>query len=96
MQKSEPFKKKYIFRGGIMLVHDHKTKKSEVIDFMEMATSAADPDFFKGDRSLLEKVSIGKIFVHQLQINKWTDIKFWMNLSFTSQKYMYHTFASTL
>lgn len=49
-----------------MLVHDHKTKKSEVIDFMEMATSAADPDFFKGDRSLLEKVSIGKIFVRQL------------------------------
>lgn len=49
-----------------MLVHDHKTKKSEVIDFMEMATSAADPDFFKRDRSLLEKVSIGKIFVHQL------------------------------
>lgn len=66
MQKSEPFKKNNIFRGGIMLVHDHKTKKSEVIDFMEMATSAADPDFFKGDRSLLEKVSIGKIFVHQL------------------------------
>lgn len=47
--------------GGIMLVHDHKTKKSEVIDFMEMATSAADPDFFKGDRSLLEKgvLSVG-------------------------------------
>lgn len=47
-----------------MLVHDHKTKKSEVIDFMERATSAADPDFFKGDRTLLEKVSSEQIFVH--------------------------------
>lgn len=73
-----------------MLVHDHKTKKSEVIDFMETATSAADPDFFKGDRTLLEKVSSEQIFVHLIfsetqksvsvlswkQIKKRTDIKF--------------------
>jgi gamma-glutamyltranspeptidase len=38
------------------MVYDHKTKKSEVIDFQETAPSSA--DLFKGDKSLIEKVII--------------------------------------
>lgn len=36
--------------GGFMLVHDHKTMKSEVIDFRETAPAEAKPDMFRGDR----------------------------------------------
>lgn len=37
--------------GGFMLVHDHKTMKSEVFDFRETAPAAATVNMFGGDRS---------------------------------------------
>lgn len=40
-----------------MLVHDHKTMKSEVIDFRETAPAEAKPDMFRGDRMKAKYVS---------------------------------------
>ena len=40
-----------------MLVHDHKTMKSEVFDFRETAPSAATPDMFGNDRTKTRVVS---------------------------------------
>ena len=40
-----------------MLVHDHKTMKSEVFDFRETAPAAATTDMFGGDRSKTRSVS---------------------------------------
>ena len=41
-----------------MLVHDHKTMKSEVFDFRETAPAAASADMFGDDRSQMRYVSI--------------------------------------
>lgn len=46
--------------GGFMLVHDHKTMKSEVFDFRETAPAAATPDMFGGDRT---KTRVGGLAV---------------------------------
>lgn len=46
--------------GGFMLVHDHKTMKSEVFDFRETAPSAATPDMFRNDRT---KTRVGGLSV---------------------------------
>ena len=54
----------FIFRGGFMMIYDHKTKKSEVVDFRETAPAAANIDFFKGKKSLVQKVSI-HVFTNQ-------------------------------
>ena len=43
-----------------MLVHDHKTMKSEVFDFRETAPAAATADMFGGDRSKTRSVSVNK------------------------------------
>ncbi|XP_062600082.1 glutathione hydrolase 7-like, partial [Saccostrea cucullata] len=41
--------------GGFIMVYDHKTKWSDVIDFRETAPSVARTDLFKGDRTLIER-----------------------------------------
>lgn len=40
------------------MVYDHKTKKSEVVDFWETAPAAANIELFKGKKNLVQKVSI--------------------------------------
>nr|XP_022327270.1 gamma-glutamyltranspeptidase 1-like [Crassostrea virginica] len=41
--------------GGFMMVYDHKTMKSEVVDFWETAPAAANIELFKGKKNLVQK-----------------------------------------
>ncbi|XP_060085734.1 glutathione hydrolase 1 proenzyme-like [Ylistrum balloti] len=46
--------------GGFMLIHDHKTHESSVIDFREMAPATASPDMYQGtEQSLVGGLAVG-------------------------------------
>jgi gamma-glutamyltranspeptidase len=44
------------YRGGFMLIHDHKVETSEVFDFRETAPATINPSIFQKDPSKMKLV----------------------------------------